>query len=63
MVVLHQLHTIWGNGTLALPTQYNYSNYYGKWVKLGSVREASGNNFKIYVDGVLASTHTPVTVH
>ena len=49
----------WGNGTLALPTQYNYSNYYGKWVKLGWVREASGNNFKIYVDGVLASTHTP----
>ena len=47
------------NGTLALPTQYNYSNYYGKWVKLGWVREASGNNFKIYVDGVLASTHTP----
>jgi hypothetical protein len=49
----------WANGTLALPTQYNYSNYYGKWVKLGWVREASGNNFKIYVDGVLASTHTP----
>lgn len=49
----------WGNGTQTLPTQYNYSNYYGKWVKLGWVREASGNNFKIYVDGVLASTHTP----
>jgi hypothetical protein len=49
----------WANGTQALPTQYNYSNYYGKWVKLGWVREASGNNFKIYVDGVLASTHTP----
>jgi len=49
----------WGNGTQALPTQYNYSNYYGKWVKLGWVREASGNNFKVYVDGVYVHTHTP----
>ena len=49
----------WGNGTQALPTQYNYSNYYGKWVKLGWVREASGNNFKIYVDGVHALTNGP----
>jgi hypothetical protein len=49
----------YGNGTLALPTQYNYSNYYGKWVKLGWVREASGNNFKVYVDGVYVHTHTP----
>ena len=49
----------YANGTLALPTEYNYSNYYGKWVKLGWVRDANGNNFKIYVDGVLASTHTP----
>ena len=49
----------WGNGTLALPTAYNYSNYYGKWIKLGWVREASGNNFKVYVDGVYVHTHTP----
>jgi hypothetical protein len=49
----------YGNGTLALPTQYNYSNYYGKWIKLGWVREASGNNFKVYVDGVYVHTHTP----
>ena len=49
----------WGNGTQTLPTQYNYSNYYGKWVKLGWVREASGNNFKIYVDGVHALTYGP----
>jgi len=49
----------YGNGTLALPTQYNYSNYYGKWVKLGWVRDASGNNFKVYVDGVYVHTHTP----
>jgi hypothetical protein len=49
----------WANGTQALPTQYNYSNYYGKWIKIGWVREASGNNFKTYIDGVLASTHTP----
>jgi hypothetical protein len=49
----------YANGTLELPTQYNYSNYYGKWVKIGWVREASGNNFKTYIDGVLASTHTP----
>ena len=49
----------WANGTQALPTQYNYSNYYGKWVKIGWVREASGNSFKTYIDGVLASTHAP----
>ena len=49
----------YGNGTLALPTAYNYSNYYGKWIKLGWVREASGNNFKVYVDGVYVHTHTP----
>ena len=49
----------WGNGTQALPTQYNYSNYYGKWVKLGWVREANGNNFRIYVDGVHALTYGP----
>lgn len=49
----------YGNGTQELPTQYNYSNYHGKWVKLGWVREANGNNFKTYIDGVLASTHTP----
>ena len=49
----------YGNSTQALPAQYTYSSYYGKWVKLGWVREASGNNFRIYVDGVLASTHTP----
>ena len=49
----------YGNGVTALPTTYNYSNYENKWVKLGWVREANGNNFRIYVDGVLASTHAP----
>jgi hypothetical protein len=49
----------YGNGVLGLPTKYEYSNYYGKWVKLGWVREANGHNFRVYVDGVLASTHTP----
>ena len=49
----------YANGTLTLPTQYNYSNYYGEWIKLGWVREANGNNFKVYVDGVYVHTHTP----
>ena len=50
----------YGNGVVGLPSpQYDTSNYRGKWVKLGWVREASGNNFRVYVDGVFASTHTP----
>ena len=53
-----ELH-FYGNGNVALPTQYNYSNYHGKWIKIGWVREASGNNVKVYIDGVYVSTHTP----
>ena len=49
----------WGNGTQELPTTYNYLNYYGKWIKIGWVREANGNSFKTYIDGVYVSTHTP----
>jgi len=49
----------YGNGTQALPSTYNYANYEEKWIKLGWVREANGNSFKIYVDGVYVSMHTP----
>ena len=53
-----ELH-FYGNGNIALPSQYAYTNYHGKWIKLGWVREASGNSVKVYVDGVFVSTHTP----
>ena len=49
----------YGNGTQELGADYKYANYEEKWIKLGWVREANDHSFKIYVDGVYVSTHTP----